>query len=423
MPRAIRKRAITHRPTTQKSFFETLGEVEQAGPPEKILGVGDFLDYVNLVLKVTEDVKVIGEISEFKILPSGVYLTLKDTQGEGIMDGYINPYAYRGLGMQLDIGMQIKVSGFPNIYKPKGRFSFRIENVELAGEGSLKKAYDLLKAKLEAEGLFAPERKRALPENITRIGIITSKTGAVIDDFRNNLDKLGIKVFLCDVRVEGNQAINQILLALDLVSRITLDTVVIMRGGGSLEDLQAFNNELVVRAIFQSHVPVIAAIGHDRDVPLCCLAADYYTSTPTAAAVLINNSWANVRKGIPELERAIVYAYQSALIHRKNRLSNLAQSLISQAQKIFLRQKQLEQKLLYATKAIGQRIQNIKSHITRTEQYLESNNPERNLKLGYSLIYSKNKIVRTTASLKVGDTLFIKLFKGRIDTIIKAITD
>ena len=168
-----------------------LFSVSELEREEKVFTVGLFLDYLNARFK-EEAVLVKGEISSFKTHPSGIYFSMKDQEDESVLECYMSPWVYRSLGILLEEGMEIKAGGIANIYKPRGRFSFRVEHVELTGEGSLKKAYDALKQKLQGEGLF--ERKRMLPEFISRVGVITSRTGAVIDDFRKNLEKRGIKI-------------------------------------------------------------------------------------------------------------------------------------------------------------------------------------------------------------------------------------
>ena len=174
---------------------------------EKIFSVGEFIEILNLFFK-KEEVRITGEICELKRAASGhVYFTLKDKGGTAVMDSIIWSRNYQLCGIALEVGMEVVFTGHPNIYPPSGRLSFVADTVELVGEGALKKAYEALKAKLEAEGVFAPERKRALPEFPQRIGVITSLKGAVIHDFENNLGKFGFQVIVCDSRVEGQAAV------------------------------------------------------------------------------------------------------------------------------------------------------------------------------------------------------------------------
>src|SRR3989338_4987730 len=168
---------------------------------EKIFSVSEFLDYLNAVFGIQGNAFVFGEVSGFKKLPSGAYFSIKDKADGSVLECYMSPFGYRSSGIILEDGMEIKAGGAVNIYKPKGRLNFRVETIEPLGEGSLKKAYDALKKRLDSEGLF--DRKRKLPEFISQVGVITSRTGAVIHDFRENLLPIGLEIYFKDTRVEG----------------------------------------------------------------------------------------------------------------------------------------------------------------------------------------------------------------------------
>lgn len=329
-----------------------------------VFSVSEFLDFVNELFKAREFF-VVGEVTGAKPHPTGFYFSLKDKDGS-LMDCYMSPYAYRGLGLPVEDGMEVKVGGSPSIYKAKGRFSFRVETLELAGEGSLKKAYELLKKQLQAEGLF--DRKRTLGEFPEQIGIITSRTGAVIDDFRKNLAKAGLKLYLKDTRVEGAQAVDGLLKAIKYFNEEMpdLDALVIIRGGGSLEDLQAFNNELVARAIFGSKIPTICAIGHDKDTPIASLVADYGTniSTPTAAANLLSQSWNNAKSQLP---------------YRQKQLWNFAEQFLKLPETWL-------QKMIQSLRITAGWLETAAKLTKQAQQVLVLGNPERNLKLGYSIL-------------------------------------
>jgi exodeoxyribonuclease VII large subunit len=420
----------------------TQNSIDIASDGVKILPVSDFLDYVTYVLQITEQVKVIGEISSLTHHPSGVYMTLKDGEREAILECYISHFAYRGMGLVIEQGMQVIISGSAGIYKPKGKLSFRVETVEPVGEGSLKRAYELLKQKLDEEGLFA--RKRELPQCIQTIGVVTSKTGAVIDDFLNNLEKRGYKVILSDTRVEGRLAESSIVQSINQLLKLsaTLDCLVLMRGGGSLEDLQAFNSEAVVRALFSSKIPTIAAIGHDRDVPLVCLAADNFTSTPTAAAVLVNSTWQSFENSVTSFEQSILNNFEENLNHQTSQLSNLTSSLLIHAKHISTTFQRLSEsfsrsvnKLEIKIKSISvtssqflsniikaqeESLNKVKNKIEDRLKFIESVSPERQLKLGYSITRNKpGKIIRKIEDTAPKEELIIQLSNGDIITEVK----
>jgi exodeoxyribonuclease VII large subunit len=293
------------------------------------------------------------------------------------------------------------------VYPPSGRLSFVADTVELVGEGALKKAYDALKAKLEAEGVFEFARKRALPEFPQKIGVITSLKGAVIHDFENNLGKFGFKVNVCDSRVEGQVAVKDLLASMAALRDLCekggeggapgLDALVIIRGGGSLESLQAFNNEALVRAIVDFPVPVIAGIGHDKDVPLAALAADFMTSTPTAAAHLLNRSWEDAYAKVHQLAGVFVRMQQEI----KRRFSDLDLALDTMIDRV------------------QGRITWMAEQIDYTERFIRLNDPRRQLKLGYSIVRKNGIILRSRQGLSPGDKLETELSDGTVESRVE----
>ena len=393
-------------------------QLTEAG--EVIFSVREFLSKVNSIL-YSQNVSVGGEIVTVKLHTTGVYITLKDESGEGIMDCYMRLYTYDSLGLELEEGMKVKVGGFPKVIERTSKFSFTIQTLELTGEGSLKKAYELLKAKLEKEGLFT--RKRELPEFIKRIGVVTSRQGAVIEDFKNNLRELGFEVFLKDVRVEGVRAVDDICEALtwfnENAERMKLDVLVVMRGGGSLEDLQAFNNELVARAIFASGVPTICAIGHHKDVPIASLVGDDAPSTPTGAAVRVNASWDKLTVRLPSLETAILNRYEGQIRFADNFVGSSLSKMTGYFERAFIKFENLKSSI---TDSYENALESVLKSVETAGKYLEGVSPERNLKLGYSIVTNNSgRVVRDTSGLKVGEKLKTRLYKGEVESEIKKI--
>jgi exodeoxyribonuclease VII large subunit len=373
---------------------------------DKIFTVAEYIELLNVFFKA-QSAKIIGEICELKRAASGhVYFTVKDKASAGVLDAIIWARNYQLCGIALEVGMEVILTGHANIYPPSGRLSFVADTVELVGEGALKKAYDDLRKKLEAEGLFAPGRKRALPEYIQRIGVITSLKGAVIHDFENNLGKFGFVVNVIDSRVEGSQAAAPLLAAIRTMRQIVddagsrgtgIEALVIIRGGGSLESLQAFNNEALVREVVDFPVPVIAGIGHDQDVPLMALAADHMTSTPTAAAHLLGRSWEEAYAKVREFS-GLLNRFPLELQRVENGLTNTWDGLINMFERSLESAK--------ATLALG-------------SQAIKHNDPTRQLALGYSIARRGGNIVRSTAGLSPGDELSLTVSDGAIDSIIK----
>ena len=370
----------------------------------KVFTVVQYIEILNTFLK-RETVRITGEVSELKRAASGhVYFTIKDKDAPGVIDCIIWSRNYQLCGVALEVGMEVILSGHPNIYAPSGRLSFVADTVELVGEGALKKAYDDLRKKLEAEGLFAEERKRALPDYVSRIGVVTSMKGAVIHDFMNNLGRFGFRVRGIDSRVEGQQSVKPLLAAVRAMRAETreggaaaedaIEALVVIRGGGSLESLQGFNNETLVREIVDFPVPVIAGIGHDQDVPLMALAADYMTSTPTAAAHLLNRSW----------EAARMKLEQAARIHVRvgNELARVKADLA------------LARGALIDHMTDG--IARLRERLAHADQVVRLNDPARQLRLGYAIARKGGKVLRSAEALVHSDAVDVQLADGTVRT-------
>jgi exodeoxyribonuclease VII large subunit len=364
---------------------------------QKTFSVSEYLEHLNIFFKEYER-RIQGEVSEVKFPASGhVYFTIKDKSGEAVIDCIMWRGAYALCGVDIERGMEVIITGHPNVYPKTGRLSVIASSVELVGEGALKKAYDKLKAQLEEEGIFAPERKRQLPEFIHTIGVITSREGAVIDDFRHNIGKYGFEVRLANSKVEGQPALPDLIAAVQAMRSEKIDVLVVIRGGGSLESLQAFNNENLVRAIADFPVPVIAGIGHDRDVPLVALVADYMVSTPTAAAHLVNASWDAAFQKIQKFTH-LIDAVRAKMEHDAERM-NYQIDTIMVAFETMLRQARYE--------------------VDLAEKTIAGNNPERQLRLGYSITRSRDKIIKMADKLKAGDVIETQFARGRVASKIQ----
>lgn len=425
---------------TNDHLAQPLGMVGGQIEEQQILGVGQYLEYLNIVLKKTADVKILGEITSFKEYPSGIYFSLKDKEDEAVLNCFLPIYTFRGLNIPIEDGMEVRVSGMPRIVKRNGRFQLTVESMELAGEGALKKAYDFLKNKLEQEGIFS--RKRDLPLFISSVGAISSKSGAVIHDFRNNLEKLGLKIFFYDSRVEGNQAIRQICQAIEFFNQksfLKVDVIVLMRGGGSLEDLQAFNSEQVARAVYASKIPIIVAIGHDKDTPLAQLSADFAPSTPTAAAKLVSSSWEKLETELPKLQDRLLYNFQKQLLQKNIEVKQGFIKITNGLELLLGLHKRARQTLLnYANQSlswivtakeiitrqknqIASNFQNslnsLDNYIKHSFQFVESMSPERNLKLGYSIVRNqKGEIVKNSRKIKKEEVITTRFAQGEIES-------
>lgn len=385
------------------------------------LTVSQFLELLNQRIKPLS-VKIIGEVSEAKVGPTGhMYFSLKDEKNGSVISCAIWRSNYELYGLTLSVGLKIIASGHAEVYPPSGRLSFISESIELAGEGSLKKEYDRLLKKLTEEGIFEEAKKRPIPKFIKTIGVITSKQGAVIHDFTTNLGKFGFLIEFIDSRVEGQLAVADLVASIRTFRKRKIDVLVIMRGGGSLEALMAFNNELVVREISAFPVPVIAGIGHDKDMPLAAMAADLATSTPSIAATTISQSWQEVLRNLEYRQINIIGGYQNLLNQTKLKLDRFAQTFanfkyVLKNAAVFLGD--CWGKILAGLKLA---ILGISQHLEYYEKAVVLNDPARQLKLGYSIVKSKGKILRSVKNTKIGDEVAISLSDGILDSQIKKI--
>jgi len=420
--------------------------VESFKEEGKVFEVGEYLDFLNEKL-LDAEARVKGEVSSVDIRGNYIFFSIKDKEGESLISCFVWKNDYDASGVNLEEGMEVVIWGYPNVYKPSGRLSFQVKLIELVGEGLLKKAYEDLKRKLEAEGLFAPERKKSLPKYIQKIGLITSHQGAAIGDFVSNVGNYGYKINFFDSRVEGKQAIFELVRGVKWLNENIpdIDAIVLVRGGGSLESLQAFNTEMLVREISESKIPVLAGIGHEQDVTLAALAADMMVSTPTAAALEIRQPWDEAIHGVESSEKYILNAFQGILAEKKNTVLESERILSGMLAEIFERFRRAKEKLKNNLVKIKMTIDQERNYLASAGKKLSMNytrlfsnfvnvmkslaekialhDPERQLKLGYSLVFSGKKILRSVKDIKLKDKVNIRLQDGDMETEIIKITN
>ena len=311
---------------SQPDHMRKIGEITPERKVRTLYSVSTYLDIVNRELsRMRATVK--GEVTSFKAQGKAVYFSIRDAEDGSTLSVFMWLSDFILAGIELTDGLEVIIEGRSEVYKPSGRLSFRADTIELVGEGAFKQAYEELKKKLLQEGLFDPTKKRTLKDHPVRIGLVTSRQGAVIHDFLNNLGKFGYQITFLDSRVEGAMAVKDILSALKHLETKELDVLVVIRGGGSLESLQAFNNEHVVRAIAGFPAVTLCAIGHDKDVPLAQLVADYAPSTPTATTIILNASWENLTHELELATRTMLSLYEQSLWLTRDTVSGAGQSL------------------------------------------------------------------------------------------------
>ena len=277
-----------------------------------------------------ERVYLTGQVSNFRKRPTHQYFSLKDDRA--VIQATIWSGIYQKLGFDLEEGMKINVVGRVQVYEPSGSYSIIIEKAEPDGVGALALQFEQLKKKLSEEGLFQDRFKQAIPQFAKKIGVVTSRSGAVIQDIITTVTRRfpGVEIILYPTKVQGEGAAEEIARNIARANeRDDLDVLIIGRGGGSIEDLWAFNEEIVVRAIFESRLPVISSVGHETDVTLSDFVADKRAATPTAAAELATPvTKLDLLTYLKNQERRMSTAVQNTLSKKEKALKVLSQSVI-----------------------------------------------------------------------------------------------
>ena len=300
---------------------------------EKYLSVTTLTKYLKMKFDkdpYLERVYLTGQVSNFRKRPTHQYFSLKDDRA--VIQATIWSGIYQKLGFDLEEGMKINVIGRVQVYEPSGSYSIIIEKVEPDGVGALAIQFEQLKKKLSEEGLFQDRFKQAIPQFTKRIGVVTSRSGAVIQDIITTVSRRfpGVEIILYPTKVQGEGAAEEIARNIAWANeRDDLDVLIIGRGGGSIEDLWAFNEEIVVRAIFESRLPVISSVGHETDVTLSDFVADKRAATPTAAAELATPvTKLDLLTYLKNQERRMATAVQNTLSKKEKALKVLSQSVI-----------------------------------------------------------------------------------------------
>lgn len=377
----------------------------------EVLSVSELNAFVNQTLQFAYPLVVVeGEVSSYKVNQGKwVFFDLKDE--ESTISCFMPIFH---LKVALEDGMKIRASSTPNLTK-WGKFSLTVKGVELAGEGSVKKAFDLLKAKFELEGLFDPARKRAIPQYARRIALITSQQAAAYNDFITIAQDrwVGLEITQAQVQVQGADAPRQIVRAIDFFNAhvADYDVLVIIRGGGSAEDLQAFSHEDVVRAVYGAKLPTVVGIGHEDDVSLAELVADVRAATPTDAARRITADKAEVESQLAGTLEGMARSMQRS-IERHDRT-------IERVQHSFARvYHDLNERVDRTHLRIGHRIDELvrraRQQVTLQSRNVSSLDPRAILSRGYSIATIDGKSVKSSDQITTRSLVMLQLHQGNV---------
>lgn len=366
-----------------------------------------------------------GEISNLTQSNAGhIYLTLKDAGGQ--IAGVIWRSTLERIDVELSEGMAVIVQGRLDVYSPRGNYQIVISRVEEQGLGALQAAFRRLYKKLDSEGLFASERKKPLPQFPFRIGFVTSPSGAAIQDFLQVLKRRWpvASVLIIPSKVQGEGAAEEIARGIKAAARISpaLDVLVVGRGGGSIEDLWAFNEEIVVRAVAECPLPTISAVGHEIDVTLCDLAADVRALTPTEAGEIIaphREELLSQLEGVQNRLRGLVaYQYERA----EGRLKSLAdRPILTEPERLLERPNQrLDDFFRDLDLAMDQKLEAAKSTLQQHAQVLDALSPLGVLARGYTLTVDAEtgKLITSAEEIAPGQTIKTKLANGEIRSMV-----
>lgn len=364
---------------------------------------------------------VSGEISNFTRAASGHwYFSLKDSGAQ------VRCVMFKGRNSYVDFmpreGDKIEARCTVTLYEARGDFQLTVEFVQRAGLGALFEAFEKLKTKLATEGLFDEANKKSIPKHPKQIGIVTSADAAALRDVLTTLKRRmpNISVIIYPTPVQGKGVAQLIANAINIANhRAECDLLIICRGGGSIEDLWQFNEEVVARAVAQCAIPTISGVGHETDFTICDFVADIRAATPTAAAELAVPSREALLHGLNQLKLQLIRTMQLALNQRSQSLDYIARRLISPAQQVEQQKMQLAQIAYRLGNLVTQQLNSKQQHLLRLGQNLQHLNPQAVLTRGYAFVQnSDGAIINSSRQLKSGDAVKLTLSHGSADAII-----
>ena len=371
----------------------------------KVFTVSAFNRGIGMHLGRLPPVWVEGEVTELRRNDAwaNVFLTLKDPKTGACLSVTIARRTFDRLALELVEGETVHVAGRAEIYELKGELGLRASTIERFGLGDHLIALERLKGSLAAEGLFAPERKRRLPRVPRAVGILTGADAAARGDLVATIRARfpATTLVVREARVQGKGAARAIVVALaELTAREDVDVVVLARGGGSFEDLLPFSDESVVRAVASSRVPVVSAVGHEQDTPLCDLAADARAATPTAAGALVVPDLRELELALAATRRRLDLALRSQVERQRSRLSRQGERLRAAPRLILERRR---------------------AALDRSGARLQTLSPLATLGRGYAIVHAAGEVLRAAGDASPGDLIDVQLAAGSLDATVREV--
>lgn len=395
---------------------------------QEFLTVTVLNEYITALLNndpMLQGIWVKGEISGFRLYQQSghMYFTLKD--GESAISCVMFRSRAQSLKFKPEDGMEVLLFGSVSVFAKQGKVQLYAEAMQPFGAGALFQYLEKLKQQLAARGYFAPENKKQIPAAARRVGIVSSQDGAALRDILKVLKQRqpGTEVVIVHSSVQGLDAPRELAAGLRLLNEYAaVDLIIIGRGGGSLEDLMAFNSEEVIQAIYESQIPVISAVGHEVDISLADLAADLRAATPTQAAQMAVPDWGMLQQELSKLNRKLLRSMERTLSERAEILDRLMMKRIWRDPQLILekRSQALEEKNQRLQKAIQQILIQRQHALALAAAGLDNLSPLQVMARGYVILSHAEKAVKSIDSTEVGDVLSARLMDGRLSLEVKA---
>jgi exodeoxyribonuclease VII large subunit len=393
----------------------------KAPSPPKHLSVSELTSKIRGILEPNlGDIWVQGEISNYRPAASGhIYFSLKDQNANISAAAFgwgAKSSSSKSKKFELKDGLQVLCHGRVTVYPPRGSYQLTVDQIEPLGAGALQIAFEQLKNKLAGEGLFESTRKRRLPAFPTRLAIVTSPTGAAIQDMLNILGRRAphVRVTIIPAVVQGDEAPKQIIRGLEVANRLNLgDVIVLARGGGSIEDMWCFNDENLARAIAASRLPVVSAVGHEIDFTISDFVADLRAPTPSAAAELVTGHWVDAIGKVKESKIRLVQGIQRDLVTRKTLLSHITARVVSPRDRLREQAQRCDELSLRLERAFEVRLERRQAVLEQLMGKLDALSPLKVLDRGYSIAQDLDgNVIRSAKKIKAGQDLQIKFADG-----------
>lgn len=371
-----------------------------------------------------QQISVKGEISNCTYHYTGhIYFTIKDDKSALSCMMYASDVP--NLKFRMKEGDKVVVTGTVRVFERDGKYQLYAKQVEQEGAGDLYLRLEALKKELEEMGMFAPEYKRPIPSYAQRIGVVTASTGAVIQDIRNVAFRRNpfVQIILCPAQVQGEGAKESIVEGIHRLEQLGVDVIIVGRGGGSIEDLWAFNEECVARAIFECSIPIISAVGHETDFTIADFVADYRASTPSMAAEVAVFDYAQTKQALVNMQYRVGLSMQHKLQASRDQLANKTLKLqnLSPQRRLLEnrgRLKELEQRVTDRMKYIW----NEKKHrLMLLANTLDGYSPAKKISSGYAYVESQGKALKTIEGVQVADEITVHITDGTFQAVVSEV--